>query len=188
MLRLAAGRRRVGSSERDMSSAPAWGTLRGWRSRMAGAESVRAVPERVERSAVAAAVQRDSGDGGSSGTAGQLVSMPAGDSVVPGRPRSRMACPAVPLSRCPALPKPVRPGQERIGEPLDADGRVRTMPAVNDRRVGQREQLGLDACHEGSRVATGQVGPAYRPVEQHVAAEDHTLTHESRRCQANARG
>jgi hypothetical protein len=39
---------------------------------------------------------------------------------------------AAPLPRCPAaLPKPIRSGQERIGQPLDADGGIEPMPAMN---------------------------------------------------------
>jgi hypothetical protein len=37
----------------------------------------------------------------------------------------------------PALPKPVRSGQERIGESLDADRGVRAVAAMEDGRVRQ---------------------------------------------------
>ena len=189
MLRLAAGRSRAGSSDRDISSAPAWGTLRGWRSRMAGAESVRAVPERVHRSAVPAAIlaarRRGSGprsrsgymSAGAAAAAGQRDRRAATVSIILEPIAEDRALPAVPLPAVPAAsPKPIRSRQKRIGEPLDADGGVGAVPAVHHRRVRQREKLGLDARHERRRVAAGQVGPAHRPVEEHIAAEDHALT------------
>jgi len=35
----------------------------------------------------------------------------------------------------PALPKPIGPGEKRISEPLDADSRVRSMPAADHDRI-----------------------------------------------------
>ena len=93
-----------------MSSAPAWGTLRGWRSRMAGAESVRAVPERVHRSAVAAAdscsvSQWDSAEAGRPEVeAGAMAGLAAGDG-----PARRL--PASPLP----LPRPTQADTPRSG-------------------------------------------------------------------------
>jgi hypothetical protein len=55
--------------------------------------------------------------------------------------------PASPLLRFPALAKPVRSGEERVGHSFDAYGRVGTMSAVHHRAVCQRKKLGLKSGH-----------------------------------------
>lgn len=45
--------------------------------------------------------------------------------------------PAFPLTRLPAdLPKPIRPGEERVGEPLEANRSVGSVPTVHDDGIG----------------------------------------------------
>ena len=68
----------------------------------------------------------------------------------------------------------VGPGEiedERVGPLLLADGRGRAVTRVDQRRVGQVQQLREDARHELVVIAP-QVGPADRAGEQDVAAED----------------
>ncbi len=72
--------------------------------------------------------------------------------------------------------KPKRPGQKRIGEPLDPDRGIWSVPAMNDGRIWQREKLRLDRRHERGRIAAGEIGSADRAVEQHVATEDPAMS------------
>jgi hypothetical protein len=55
----------------------------------------------------------------------------------PGRVAKGEYFPASPRPRSPALPKPVRSHQERIGQSLDADRGVRTVAAVDHGKVRQ---------------------------------------------------
>src|SRR5919112_241865 len=80
-----------------------------------------------------------------------------------------------PFRRSAVLPKPVRPGEERIGEPLHTDGGVEAVSAVYHRRVGQRQKLVLDRGQQSGGVAARQIRAAYRTVEQHVSPEDQTV-------------
>src|SRR5215217_5102904 len=82
--------------------------------------------------------------------------------------------------RCPAVsPKPKCPGEKRIGQALDANGAVETMPTVNDGGVGQRKEFGLDGSHESGGVTSGQVGAADRAIKEHVSSEYHPMAQEA---------
>src|SRR6266540_1617175 len=52
------------------------------------------------------------------------------------------------------------------------------MAGVHDGRIGEHKQLPADASDQRVEVAARQVGPADRPLEQHVAGEDRPVPHQ----------
>ena len=98
-------------------------------------------------------------------------------------------CLAAPLPPAPLL-KAIDPGEERVGVPFDADGGVGPMAAVDDRGVGQGQELALDGGEERGGVAARQVGAPDGAAEEDVAAEDPAVARPGRRCRENvpARG
>jgi hypothetical protein len=69
------------------------------------------------------------------------------------RSSEREELPASPLPRFPAdLPKRIRSGEKRVGNPLDPDRGVGAMAAMHDGGIGQREELGLDGGHESRGI------------------------------------
>jgi hypothetical protein len=83
--------------------------------------------------------------GGAAGLRGRGTVDPAPRVCRSNRGSSGWGRPAASLPRCPALPKPIRSREERIGEPLNADRGIGAMATVDHRAVRQREELGLDA-------------------------------------------
>src|SRR6185369_10242771 len=69
-------------------------------------------------------------------------------------------------------PRHRRP-EKRIGGALLTHGGRRAVAGIEDRVIGQRQQLALDARDERGEVAAGQIGPSNRPRKHHVTAEDH---------------
>ena len=66
-------------------------------------------------------------------------------------------------------------GEEGIGAALGADGGLWSMPAVHDGRIGQNEQLPLDAPDQRPEVTAGKVGAPDGALEQHIANPRYLL-------------
>ena len=76
----------------------------------------------------------------------------------------------------------LRPGnsdKKRIREPLHADRGVRTVPAVNERGVGQWQKDPLQGCQQCRRVTAGEIGAADGTVEEHVSTEHGPVAHKA---------
>lgn len=53
------------------------------------------------------------------------------------------------------------------------------MTAVDDGRVGQREELGLDGRHQDGGIPAGEIGSPDRSIEQHVATKESAPSEEA---------
>src|SRR5271165_3999466 len=59
--------------------------------------------------------------------------------------------------------------QKRIGPAFRANGRTRTVAAQEGELVSERQQLCSDRVDQRVVIAIGEIGPANRALEQHVA-------------------